>query len=82
MYTRTTRPLPPALGFGSSAYSGGGGSSYTTNANFTLITGLNSPNLANNAPGTAVAYYSSGVAAGGNGSANGGNGLIVLTYYR
>ena len=68
--------------FGSSAYSGGGGSSYTTNANFTLITGLNSPNLANNAPGTAVAYYSSGVAAGGNGSANGGNGLIVLTYYR
>ena len=58
---------------------GGGGSSYITNTRFTLIVGSNSPNSANQAPGTAVLGYQTGVAAGGISSQNGGNGLIILS---
>jgi hypothetical protein len=56
---------------------GGGGSSYTTNTNFSLTLGLNSPNSQNQAPGTSVAGYISGVAVG-NGNATGGSGLVIL----
>jgi hypothetical protein len=57
---------------------GGGGSSYTSFTGFSITLGSNSPNSANQAPGTAIPGYISGVAAGGATREAGGNGLIVL----
>jgi hypothetical protein len=57
---------------------GGGGSSYTSNTAFSLTTGSNSPNTANQAPATTATGYVSGVAAGGGNGASGGNGLLLI----
>lgn len=62
---------------GRPGYGGGGGSSYTTNSAFSLTLGLNSPNSAEQAPGTSIIGYVSGVAVGGT-SSTGGNGLVIL----
>jgi len=56
---------------------GGGGSSLLNNV--IPITGGNSPNSQNQAPGTSSSYYTGSVAIGGTTGA-GGNGLVVLTY--
>ena len=65
------------------AAGGGGGSSYTSLSVFSITSGLNSPNSANQAPGQSVSGYISGVAAGGTSfqtgiTGNGGNGLIII----
>ena len=56
---------------------GGGGSSLLNNV--IPITGGNSPNSQDQAPGTGSLYYTGSIATGGT-SVGGGNGLVVLTY--
>jgi hypothetical protein len=56
---------------------GGGGSSLINNV--IPITGGNSPNSQDQAPGTSSSFYTGNIATGGTTGA-GGNGLVVLTY--
>lgn len=57
---------------------GGGGSSYISHTSFSLTLGANSPNSRNQAPGTTITGYVSGVAVGASAGTNGGNGLVLL----
>jgi hypothetical protein len=67
-------------GWASGVGNGGGGcgSSYTTNTLFNIQLGLNSPNSSNQAPGTSIAGYAAGVAAGGTTNTSGGAGYIII----
>ena len=64
---------------GGNGAGGGGGSSYTSFSGFTLTLGQNSPNSANQAPGTSIPGYVSGVAVGGATGGNGGSGYAILS---
>lgn len=61
---------------------GGGGTSYTGSSVFTLVSGINSPNSAYQAPGTANSYYTAYGAASNVAAAvqylSGGPGLVVI----